>query len=65
MTVSIWVRKRQDDYQAVCANLPGCVGYGYTEDQARRRLQEAIRGYLASITNFVPNQISEVTEYRN
>lgn len=33
-------------FSAVCPELPGCTSAGLTEDEARRRLEEAIRLYL-------------------
>ena len=60
------VRIRKDDHGKVvasCPSLPGCVCIGQTEQQARENLQDAIRGYLASVNNFVPEQIHEVLEY--
>ncbi len=51
-------------YTATCPSLPGCVSSGKTEQQAKEGLEEAIRGYLASVSNFVPEQIHEVLEYQ-
>jgi len=50
-------------YTAVCPSLPGCVSKGSTRSEAERRLDEAIRGYIAAVSNFVPeNLLHEVVE---
>lgn len=43
---------------AACPTLPGCSTRGQTKDEARRRLNDAIVGYLASVSNFVPDNLS-------
>lgn len=61
------VRIRQNErgrYVASCPSLPGCVSTGMTEQQAKDNLEEAIRGYLASVNNFVPNDINKVLEFQ-
>ncbi len=61
------VRIRQNErgrYVASCPSLPGCVSAGVTEQQAKDNLEEAIRGYLASVNNFVPHDIDKVLEYQ-
>jgi len=45
-------------YTAVCPSLPGCMCRGSTQEQARERLNEAIRGYFAALHNFVPENLS-------
>ena len=63
----VCVRIRRDlkgSFVASCPSLPGCISIGQTEREARDSLQEAIRGYLASVNNFVPQQIHEVVESR-
>lgn len=63
--MKLCVRIRRDDqgsFRASCPSLPGCVSSGRTEQLAREKLQEAIRGYLASVNNFVPEHIHEVYE---
>ena len=50
-------------YTAMCPSLPGCVSRGRTREEAKRRLDEAIRGYIAAVSNFVPeNLVQEVVE---
>ncbi len=46
-------------YIATCPSLPGCVTRGKTPEQARENMNEAIRGYLASISDFVPEKIAD------
>ena len=63
----VCVRSRQDErggFVASCPSLPGCITVGQTEQQARESLQRAIRGYLASVNNFVPEHIHQVLESR-
>ena len=50
-------------YTGVCPSLPGCQSYGTTRQQAREKLDEAIRGYIAAVSDFVPAHIErEVVE---
>jgi len=50
-------------YVAVCPCLPGCVTKGRTREQAKEKLEEAIRGYLAAMGDFVPDElVCQVTE---
>jgi len=61
------VRIRQNErgkYIASCPSLPGCVSVGASEQQARDKLEEAIRGYLASVSNFVPADLQQVIDYQ-
>jgi len=57
-------RNERGRFVASCPSLPGCVCSGPTEEKARESLQDAIRGYLASVNNFVPEQIHEMLEYQ-
>ena len=50
-------------YTAFCPSLPGCVSQGGTQEEARVRLLEVVRGYLAAVSNFVPDDIE--CEYRS
>lgn len=45
-------------YLAACPSLPGCNTRGATREEARRKLGEAILGYVASVNNFVPDDLS-------
>jgi predicted RNase H-like HicB family nuclease len=55
------IRSERGDYVATCPSLPGCVTRGQTLDEARQVLGEAIRGYLASVSDFVCETITEET----
>ena len=50
-------------YSAVCPELPGCASAGFTEDDARTNIEEAIRLYLAPAEIALPStaKLSEVT----
>ncbi len=53
----------QGGYVADCPSLPGCVSHGNSCEEATGRLDEAIRGYIAAVSNFVPeNLVHEVIE---
>jgi predicted RNase H-like HicB family nuclease len=64
MKLTIRILRNEDGgYTAVCPTLPGCVSQGPTREQATDRLDEAIRGYIAAVNNFVPEKVTqEVTE---
>lgn len=36
-------------FVASCPTLPGCVSDGNSRDEARRNIEEAIKGYLESL----------------
>jgi predicted RNase H-like HicB family nuclease len=55
------IRSERGDYVATCVALPGCVTRGPTREEARHIMSEAIRGYLASISEFVCESITEET----
>ena len=60
MKLSIRIEKRESGgYTAFCPTLPGCVSRGNSKQQAREKLDEAIRGYLAAVSNFVPETFLE------
>lgn len=47
-------------FTAVCPSLPGCRSQGGTREEAQERLDEAIRGYMAAVNNFVPENLTQV-----
>jgi predicted RNase H-like HicB family nuclease len=51
------VQNEQGQYTARCPMLPGCMCHGDTPKQAEERLDEAIRGYIAAMSNFVPEHL--------
>ena len=66
MKICIQIRRNErGQYRAFCPSLPGCVSSGQTEQQAKQRLEEAIQGYIASVSNFVPTDIRELVEYES
>ncbi len=46
MKLRIIVEPDEDVYVAYCPELPGCVTYGKTEEEARENIVEAIELYL-------------------
>ncbi len=64
MKVPIRVKENtRGGYTASCPDLPGCFSQGQTQKEACDRLDEAIRGYMAALNNFVPDKVDhEVVE---
>ncbi len=64
MKVSIRItRNEQGGFTAVCPSLPGCKSSGQTREEAQQKIDDAIRGYLAAMSNFVPDNVQhEVVE---
>lgn len=57
------VRNEQGDFTALCPSLPGCATRGQTRQEAHNLLEEAIKGYLAAVGEFVPENLThEVVE---
>lgn len=57
------ISNEQGDFTAMCMALPGCISRGRTREEAMEKLDEAIRGYVAAIGNFVPERlVHEVLE---
>ena len=46
MKIRVVIEKDEDAYVAYCPELPGCQSFGYTEEEARRNIAEAIELYL-------------------
>lgn len=46
-------------YIALCPSLPGCKTQGQTRQEAQDKLDEAIRGYIAAMNNFVPENVQQ------
>ena len=58
MKVCIEVKRDEKGwYTAVCPGLPGCLSRGQTCKEAVLKIDDAIRGYVAAIGNFVPDSI--------
>jgi predicted RNase H-like HicB family nuclease len=63
MKLCVKVRRNvMGGYTATCPSLPGCVAAGTTQENAVERLDEAIRGYLAGLEDFVPERVQKVLE---
>lgn len=65
MKLPVIIRRELDTtFVARCLVLPGCKAAGRTEEQARDNIKTAIKGYLASINEFVPQRLEEAMEYQ-
>lgn len=63
MKVCVQIRQNEKgEYVAVCPHLPGCLSRGRTSREAIRKVDEAIRGYLAAAGEFVPERVVEEVE---
>ena len=54
MKLRVIIEPDEDVYIAYCPELPGCVTYGKTEEDARRNIIEAIGLYLRPSEEKVP-----------
>jgi predicted RNase H-like HicB family nuclease len=60
MKVTIHIKSdERGGFKAVCPTLPGCLTRAQTREEARNLLREAIKGYLAAIGNFVPENLDQ------
>ncbi len=58
MHVIVKTTRLQDGrYQAICPSLPYCVSRALTHEEAIKKHREAVRGYMAALTNFVPDRL--------
>lgn len=46
MNLRVVIEPDEDVFVAYCPELPGCVTYGKTEEEARKNIVEAIELYL-------------------
>ena len=46
MKIRVVIEKDEDAFVAHCPELPGCQSFGYTEEEARKNIEEAIKLYL-------------------
>ena len=53
------IRNEHGTFTALCPTLPGCVASGQTPEEAREKLDDAIRGYLSAVSNFCPEQVTQ------
>ena len=60
MKLSIKIRQSErGGFVAEVPSLPGCVSHGQTREEATVKLDEAIRGYIAALNNFVPERVDQ------
>ena len=58
MKVCIQVKRDEKGwYTAVCPGLPGCLSKGRSCREAVLKIEDAIKGYMASIGEFVPEKV--------
>ena len=64
MKFLITLDKDEDGFiVAECPSLPGCLSQGRTREEALANIEEAIRGYIASLRKHgQPVPVAEVTE---
>ncbi|MHC4986048.1 MAG: type II toxin-antitoxin system HicB family antitoxin [Planctomycetota bacterium] len=53
------IHNEHGGFTALCPALPGCTATGQTPEEAREKLDEAIRGYLAAVSNFCPAEVTQ------
>ncbi len=46
-------------FTAVCLSLPGCAARADSRELAKKKLEDAIKGYLAAVSNFVPENLTQ------
>jgi hypothetical protein len=54
------VRVSSDSYQARCLSLPGCQVVGCSPAEARNKMGDAVRGYVASLGAVYPEKVELV-----
>ncbi|MDI6745343.1 MAG: type II toxin-antitoxin system HicB family antitoxin [Thermodesulfovibrionales bacterium] len=54
MKLRIIIEPDEDVFVAYCQELPGCVTYGKTEEEARKNIIEAIELYLRPSEQNIP-----------
>ena len=52
-------RESSDRVRAWCPSLPGCMVRATSEDEAKKNLERAIRGYLASLNVAEPRHLEQ------
>jgi len=58
MDAEIHIARRSDGaYRASCPALPGCVVYGGSCQEVRRKIAWAVEGYLNHIGDILPSQL--------
>lgn len=60
MKVTIKMQQCEDgQYVAQCTSLPGCTCRAPSRREAKSRITQAIRGYVAAVNNFEPEHLDE------
>ena len=58
MDTRVKIARRSDGtHRASCPALPGCVIYGRSRDEVRRKIVWAVRGYLNHIGDILPGEL--------
>jgi predicted RNase H-like HicB family nuclease len=47
-------------FRARCPALPGCSAFGRSRAEARGRIEDAVRGYLARLETTLPRELSRL-----
>jgi predicted RNase H-like HicB family nuclease len=53
MKFKVVLKESEEGYSVSCPGLPGCWSQGRTEEEAIENIRDAIREYLAAITESV------------
>ena len=51
------IRAANGSYVATCPSLPNCVSCGKTREEVLAKHRDTVRGYVAAVTNFVPESL--------
>lgn len=55
MKLRVVIEPDEDVFVAYCPELPGCVTYGKTEEEAKKNIAEAIELYLRPSKQEIPD----------
>lgn len=53
------IQSSDGNFVASCPSLPGCITRGESREEAIHQLDEAIRGYIAAVGDFVPERLEQ------
>jgi predicted RNase H-like HicB family nuclease len=63
MNLAIHIAKKAESaYRAWCPSLPGCMVYGQSREEARGKIRDAVRGYLASLEVSLPRELERLLD---
>jgi predicted RNase H-like HicB family nuclease len=57
------VKDEKGHYRAMCTSLPGCVIDADSRRDAYAKMQDAVRGYIASVSNCAPRGEVRLVEH--